>query len=165
MRFDLNQPPTTPYRRRPWAIRAHMDPVVEPISEKKMRRVERGFRVARRIELVGYGLPLVYVLLVPVFGILLRNGYAPDWLKLIMSYGIYSILFMVFLHLVAVGVRFSASRRLARSLIESRCQLCPSCGYNLQGRSRNDTACPECAYEISRRECVRRWCKLLRSRF
>jgi ferredoxin len=142
-----------------------MDPVVEPISEKKMRRVERGFRVARRIELLGYVLPIAYVLLMPVYLLLLRNRQPPGWLKMIMSYGIYRILIMVFLHLAATGVRFAASRQLARRLIESRCQTCPSCGYSLQGRPRDELACPECAYEISRRECVRRWCKMLRSGF
>lgn len=139
-----------------------MDPVAEPISARKMYRVEPLFCLARRIELFSYGFPVVYALFVLAFYIMFKVGSVPDWMRFVVKYGFLSVVIMVFLQLVAIGVRAPAHRRLRRRLIESRCQLCPRCGYNLRGRARDEVACPECAYEITRRECVRRWCGLLR---
>lgn len=74
------------------------------------------------------------------------------------------LVMMAVLFIVQNTLQRRGNRRLIRRLIESRCQLCPFCGYNLQGRAHDQLACPECSYQISRRECVRRWCVLLRTR-
>ncbi|PCI10684.1 hypothetical protein COB72_02825 [bacterium] len=50
-------------------------------------------------------------------------------------------------------------------LLSKRCQLCVHCFYDLSARPRDDDTCPECGINAPRRECVRLWCKLLRSRF
>ncbi len=59
-----------------------------------------------------------------------------------------------------IGKRLSAKR-----LLPVRCQRCPECFYDLSARPRDDDTCPECGMIAPRRECVRLWCKLLRSRF
>ena len=55
--------------------------------------------------------------------------------------------------------------RIKRSLLPARCQICPKCFYDLSARPREIDTCPECGLNAPRRECVRLWCKLLRSRF
>lgn len=62
-------------------------------------------------------------------------------------------------------VLFYGKQRLVSSVVQSRCQRCPECFYDLSQRPRDDEICPECGIEAPRRECVRLWCKLLRSRF
>ncbi len=54
---------------------------------------------------------------------------------------------------------------LRKKLIPIRCQRCPKCFYDLSARPRGIDTCPECGLLAPRRECVRLWCKLLRSRF
>lgn len=72
---------------------------------------------------------------------------------------LFSILTM-FLHAVAIGVtRLVYSKPIANA----RAHLCPMCSYDLSARSRDDDICPECGKTVPRRECVRLWCKLLRS--
>ena len=48
-------------------------------------------------------------------------------------------------------------------VIAHRCQICPRCLYDLQGRSNDDDTCPECGQIASRRECVRLWGRYLQS--
>ncbi len=50
-------------------------------------------------------------------------------------------------------------------LMDVRCQRCTNCFYDLSARPREIDICPECGTNAPRRECVRLWCKLLRSRF
>ncbi|MEM9373641.1 MAG: hypothetical protein AAGA55_08345 [Planctomycetota bacterium] len=49
-------------------------------------------------------------------------------------------------------------------VIETRAHMCPKCAYDLTARQPDDHTCPECGLVCPRRECVRLWCKLLRSR-
>ena len=58
-----------------------------------------------------------------------------------------------------------ARYRLSSSIMRTRGQRCPKCFYDLSARPRDDDTCPECGMIAPRRECVRLWCKLLRSRF
>lgn len=60
---------------------------------------------------------------------------------------------------------WKAKRVLRHSVIPMRCQCCPECLYDLSARPRDEDTCPECGMIAPRRECVRLWCKLLRSRF
>lgn len=66
---------------------------------------------------------------------------------------------------VGLGILHSGRRRMKRLLLPVRCQRCPRCFYDLSNRPRNDDICPECGVVAPRRECVRLWCRLLRSRF
>ena len=56
-------------------------------------------------------------------------------------------------------------RSIARFVLPIRCQVCPKCHADFSSRSREDDHCPKCGVIAPRRECVRLWCKLLRSRF
>ncbi|MBL4698424.1 MAG: hypothetical protein JKX70_06290 [Phycisphaerales bacterium] len=56
-------------------------------------------------------------------------------------------------------------REIKGELLSKRCQLCVHCFYDLSARPREIDTCPECGTIAPRRECVRLWCKLLRSRF
>lgn len=56
-------------------------------------------------------------------------------------------------------------REIKGEVLSKRCQLCVHCFYDLSARPRNIDTCPECGLNAPRRECVRLWCKLLRSRF
>ncbi len=69
------------------------------------------------------------------------------------------------LWLVGVCVVTWSKAKVKRMLLPARCHVCPQCLYDLSARPRNDDTCPECGLIAPRRECVRLWCKLLRSRF
>ncbi len=56
-------------------------------------------------------------------------------------------------------------RMVAKSVLPVRGQRCYRCFGDLSARPRDDDTCPECGVLSPRRECVRLWCKLLRSRF
>lgn len=56
-------------------------------------------------------------------------------------------------------------QKMKQHLLPARCHRCPKCFYDLSNRPRNDDTCPECGVVAPRRECVRLWCKLLRTRF
>ncbi len=67
--------------------------------------------------------------------------------------------------IVAVIMNKRGKTIIKRDLFPARCQRCPKCFYDLSARPREIDICPECGTIASRRECVRLWCKLLRSRF
>ena len=58
-----------------------------------------------------------------------------------------------------------ARYKLSSFIVRTRGQICPKCFYDLSARPRDNDTCPECGLNAPRRECVRLWCKLLRSRF
>lgn len=60
---------------------------------------------------------------------------------------------------------YSQKQRVKQHLIPIRCLRCPKCFYDLSHRPHDDEVCPECGVVAPRRECVRLWCKLLRTRF
>ncbi|MGV6814121.1 MAG: hypothetical protein ACWA5W_03815 [Phycisphaerales bacterium] len=69
------------------------------------------------------------------------------------------------LSLEGASIVACAKARTKRLLLPARRQVCPKCLYDLSARPRDDDTCPECGLNAPRRECVRLWCKLLRSRF
>jgi hypothetical protein len=68
------------------------------------------------------------------------------------------------LYLVSLAFTCSGKHRLKQLLLPVRCQRCPKCFYELSARDRASDICSECGVVAPRRECVRLWCKLLRSR-
>ncbi len=72
---------------------------------------------------------------------------------------------LVVLFCLSLGFTLPGKRRMKSLLIPIRCQRCPKCFYDLSGRPHDEDICPECGVIAPRRECVRLWCKLLRSRF
>jgi len=73
--------------------------------------------------------------------------------------GVLSILTM-FLGGITLGIARIKHTNLIRN---ARAHLCPACTYDLNGRDPSDDHCPECGFAAPKRECVRLWCKLLRS--
>jgi hypothetical protein len=57
-----------------------------------------------------------------------------------------------------------AKHQLKSAIIRSRGQRCPKCFYDLSARARYIDTCPECGVIAPRRECIRLWCKLLRTK-
>ena len=71
----------------------------------------------------------------------------------------------VLLCLIQSAAGHIAQWRSIKQVVRSRGQMCVFCFYDLSGRPRDVDICPECGVVAPRRECVRLWCKLLRSRF
>ncbi len=71
---------------------------------------------------------------------------------------------IVFL-VLAVPCSVLGRRSIKRKVLLTRGQICPICLYDLSARPHNEDICTECGEYTPRRECVRLWCKLLRSRF
>ncbi|MCA9304554.1 MAG: hypothetical protein KC996_10570 [Phycisphaerales bacterium] len=64
------------------------------------------------------------------------------------------------------GVALGLTRiRHTKQICKAHAYLCPACTYDLSGRDPSDDRCPECGFVAPKREYVRLWCKLLRSRF
>jgi hypothetical protein len=81
------------------------------------------------------------------------------------SSGIGPLCISISLWLISASLVELCKRRRMRLVLLARCQTCPMCFYDLSKRPRDDDVCPECGVIAPRRECVRLWCKLLRSRF
>ena len=67
--------------------------------------------------------------------------------------------------IVSVIINRRGKTIVKRDLLPARCHVCAKCFYDLSARPRDKDICPECGMNAPRRECVRLWCKLLRSRF
>jgi len=66
----------------------------------------------------------------------------------------------MFLYGISIGIaRIMHTKRIRNA----RAHLCPACSYDLNGRDPCDDRCSECGSLAPKRECVRLWCKLLRS--
>ena len=66
---------------------------------------------------------------------------------------------------IAGGIlSFIGRKNLKTKVLNARCQVCVYCFYDLSGRPFGSDTCPECGLYTPRRECVRLWAKLLRSR-
>lgn len=93
------------------------------------------------------------------------DQYAPAfWESAWPVWGI-GMLVAAFVFLLSLSVTLPGKHRMKRLLLPVRCQRCPKCFYDLSHRPREIDTCPECGAVAPRRECVRLWCRLLRSRF
>ena len=86
------------------------------------------------------------------------------WSSALPAWGIAITIFAV-IFLLSLTITLPGKQRMKRALLPIRCQRCPKCFYDLSHRPRTNDICPECGVVAPRRECVRLWCKLLRSRF
>ena len=66
--------------------------------------------------------------------------------------------------ILGIVLKKIGKRNIKMVLISRRCHVCVHCFYDLTARPAGDDICPECGSYTPRRECVRLWCKLLRSR-
>lgn len=113
-------------------------------------------------------LSVVAIPVLIVFGVLMAVVY-----QLAIDQVIVTVVFIGFLiggfafliFCVSEVALFFGKRMLSSRILRCRGKICPNCFYDLSARPRNDDTCPECGMIAPRRECVRLWCKLLRSRF
>ncbi len=90
-----------------------------------------------------------------------------DWLKF--EHLFYPFGFLIGVAMItgfiAINSLVIGQRMIYQKLNDVRYLRCPRCFYDLTGRAVNDQVCPECGEFSPRRECVRLWCDLLRSKF
>jgi hypothetical protein len=101
-----------------------------------------------------------------VFALILAfSGFSYSALSIFVS--LLPFMFFLVLPVVIVGyvLRCIGHKAVKRTLLGSRCQICVYCLYDLSARPRSEETCSECGKLASRRECVRLWCKLLRTQF
>jgi len=71
---------------------------------------------------------------------------------------------IIVIQFIPFGVSRLGFARMKKQVLAARGHMCPACAYDLTARAPTDHTCPECGLVCPRRECVRLWCKLLRSR-
>ncbi|MBL4698423.1 MAG: hypothetical protein JKX70_06285 [Phycisphaerales bacterium] len=156
-------------RKKPWCERAESRQAEETVKEKDVwKHSSRMFwgGLLQIMSITSYSSVWIAV------GVLYFNPqypeddpYAPGfwepaWPIIATATGLCIALFLISLAFTLPG-----KAKMKRALIPIRCQRCPKCFYDLSARPRDDDTCPECGLNAPRRECVRLWCKLLRSRF
>ena len=146
-------------RKKPWCLRtkAQSDHV-------KVCMDIFALRLVLLIKVVFMSLTLIYGTLHISFAVYEElTGWGDFWESL--DSGLWLIYFTLACWVVAVCVTAAWRLKAKRLLLPARCQVCPNCLYDLSARPCDDDTCPECGLNAPRRECVRLWCKLLRSRF
>ena len=159
-------------RPRPWSRRAESDgSCVPPIKGRRLSPNNSLLRVTnllfngfwftwcvsylaffgtlQLVQLTAFGQYLFMILMTPF----MNHIETVQWFN-------YVFLFVLILHFTTLIVSIAQFRK---RIVRSGLQVCPRCGYDLSNRV-NEEPCPECGQQISRRELIRLWCKLLRSR-
>jgi len=162
----MPRPNTIPHKPAPWSRRAESQFVGNEINLKSMRRHSLPLSWGSRI---GYLGPFAFYAIFAAIAIgfvAVGLGVSVDsfYRYFIVVAPVCFALYMGFIY-GAFWLTDLGKQRLIKCVIESRGQLCPCCMYNLTTRSRDENICPECGKDVPRRECVRLWCKLLRSKF
>lgn len=156
---------------KPWSSRAECSDDRFVLKCKHAARYSPWLRIAfvNRTAAVVSGVGTV----VPLF-ILLVVSYLEQWGYLDLDSQVFDFLFFPAVLLfgtalicgfIAVFCLAIGQRQIVKGLKEDGFQRCPNCYYDLNGRTESDSLCSECGAYTPRRECVRLWCKLLRSRF
>ena len=156
-------------RKKPWSERAESLQAEETVTEKDVWKLSLGMSLGMILQIMSitsYGAVWIAI------GVLYFNPqypaddpYAPGFWEpalpiIAMATGICIAMF-----LISLAFTLPAKAKMKQALIPIRCQRCHKCFYDLSARPRSDDICPECGLIAPRRECVRLWCKLLRSRF
>lgn len=157
-------------RKKPWCFRTQTRQSVETVEGKHVCKLAPRMFYAGLLEIMGICSAFTMVLVISLL-------FVRDWLGSrgdtdtpnfwevagpMMMFGVSVGLGMFIIGLI---LSLPGKRRMKRLLLPLRCQRCPKCFYDLSARPRDDDTCPECGVIAPRRECVRLWCKLLRSRF
>jgi hypothetical protein len=147
-------------KKKPWCLRtkAQSNYVVKICMDIF------AFRLVLLIKVVFMSLALIYGTLLFSSAVYEElTGWGDFWDTLESDLGLFYLTLACWV--VAVCVTTAWRLRAKRLLLPARCQICPNCFYDLSARPRDDDSCPECGRYTPRRECVRLWCILLRSRF
>ena len=153
-------------RKKPWCKRAKPRGISHLVTVGSIHR--RHCRTAGIVSVVYYCVPyaMMMIFLMLLFGILLGIlGFSASASVAYFKLVVFMFFSVVLANLCGIAVGYQEKKYLKKMVLPSRCQLCLHCLYDLSARPRNDDTCPECGAVAPRRECVRLWCKLLRSRF
>jgi hypothetical protein len=146
-------------RKKPWCLRADVKwDHLETSSRVKILYMSFVLRESAKILSLIYG---TIIFSMAVYNEVTSWGDFWDTLRSDIGLLYYSLaMWFVAVCMVALGRRWAK-----RLVLPARCQICPNCFYDLSARPREIDTCPECGLNAPRRECVRLWCNLLRSRF
>ena len=152
-------------KRRPWCHRATSLGQTPSTNVAQMRR--RHSHALRWGDRIVSHFPHAVVFTFGMIGlsiIMLWAGGTTGWLwaSFIMFYSYLAVACGIFL--LGFILKPVGKRSIKRDLISRRCHVCVHCFYDLTARPSKNNTCPECGLYTPRRECVRLWCKLLRSR-
>jgi hypothetical protein len=96
--------------------------------------------------------------------LVLLSGNAISPMMTILSLYNWCLVMVVAMAALGFALKYIGKQRIKYRLLNARCHVCAHCFYDLTARPSNNNTCPECGLYTPRRECVRLWCKLLRSR-
>ncbi len=154
---------------QPWSMRA--EPTTNcPTNElKALNRSSRSIRNGRVlwwIAAVSFALAALCVMVSALLYLPdVLFGYQFGWLLSLLMMGAFPLGCIGLLSYFLSNITIEYARiRCTKLIVSTRGQLCPVCMFDLSGRSRNDHQCTECGHFAPRRECVRLWCKFIRSR-
>lgn len=157
-------------KKRPWCERATTKQDFVTVNEQQSWTHSSGMFLGGLIQLGvyagGFGLHAALgVLLFNWTFIQDRKPEDPGFLASALPVWGIAMVLLIGAFLGSLLFSLPAKSRMKRALLPIRCQRCPKCFYDLSQRPRDDEICPECGVVAPRRECVRLWCKLLRTRF
>jgi hypothetical protein len=156
--LDLSEP------RRRWSSRIKPDLDLDLMSHHQLCiRTNRLLRFGSRLEISAGVIGGVFLLSVPLLLLPIPDTGPGYWFVVcLISFTFFYASFGALLSQLFLS---RGRRQIKHSLIQARCHRCVFCFYDLSGRPRTDVHCPECGEVAPRRECVRIWCKLLRTRY
>lgn len=157
-------------KKKPWCERAKSRQPVATITEKHAWKHAPRMYLGGCLELMSFvsALSIVAVSIFMSFRLWVDgrdDPVAPSIWEVVLTVAGIGVGVCGATFIVGLGLSLSGKRRMKRLLLPVRCQRCPKCMYDLSNRPLTDDTCPECGVIAPRRECVRLWCKMLRSRF
>ncbi len=157
-------------KKKPWCERAKSRQEEETIKDKHVwKRTPRMFW-GGFLEVLGFTSALMVIAVVLLMSIRMwvrdrDDPLAPGIWEVAFPVGAIGVGICGVIFIAGLWLSLSGKRWMKRQLLPVRCQRCPKCLYDLSNRPRTEGLCPECGVIAPRRECVRLWCKLLRTRF
>lgn len=157
-------------RKKPWCERAETRQSVETVADKHVWKHAPRMFYGGMIQILAFSCYAAAVAALAVVYFMPSqypedDPYAPGFWEVSLPMLAQATVLAVIVFLLSLAISLPGKRRMKHLLLPIRCQRCPNCFYDLSLRPRNDDTCPECGILAPRRECVRLWCKLLRSRF
>lgn len=156
-------------RKKPWCERAESRQAIETITEKHAWNLAPRTYWGGVVQLLVFsGFVSLHAALVIAYVMIFAfddDPYAPGFLEATGPVWVKTIAILLVIFLLSLLLTLPGKRSMKQLLIPTRCHRCPKCFYDLSNRPRGEDLCPECGVVAPRRECVRLWCKLLRTRF
>jgi len=158
--FTLKKQPV----RRRWRRHAKVGEIKPSIKRAKVQAVSKCYSVGWLI------LTWWYLLIVGYWGgfyLVLRFAVdkESDQLNKIIFDNLHGYLYGFYVILLLIPLAFLlvcfGRKKVSRSVLRTRGNMCLNCAYDLRGRALDDHVCSECGKISPRRECVRLWCRTL----